>query len=324
MHAQRCQISIWNCCLCLLHYLCLYYYFITLQRWILKIQGLANPNNANICFANAGVLFMMAILVKLTQQHPISRELTEILDEIAEILEAGSPKMQSSKVVQFARKVTEGLVETYEPGTQFDAAVFVSSVLERAAGNGADPDNFTTEIHAVLSCQTCTCKNPAQIFHYPLHCISTQWMKPTLEESIKAYLSPCSMDRSTWPPLGCKCANPAIVTQNVIVRTPKFIVFHLVRGNKDDADPDTKDSAVLVYPLILDFNGEYFKLKSVCVHVGKSVTEGHYWTICEGDDGLFYNVNDLKVTNVQVPSGKKSKTEAYMLCYEKCPFQTCG
>jgi uncharacterized UBP type Zn finger protein len=261
---------------------------------------------------------MVPILAEMTQQPPIVRK-------IAEVLEARPTKKQTRMMVQLVRNVTEDLQEKYEAGVQYDAAEFVSSALLRVAAESKEmeADIFTTELHSILSCQTCKQENPAQIFHYTQHTMCTHWMKPTLEESIKAYLSPCSMQPGTRV-LGCKCTtiDAAIVKQNVILRNPLFIVFRLVRGVKDDAD--TKDSAVLVYPPILDFNGEHFKLKSVCVHVGESVTNGHYWTICEGDDGFFHKVDDLEVTKVEGPSGDQPSTEAYLLCYKKCLYQTCG
>lgn len=143
----------------------------------------------------------------------------------------------------------------------------------------------------------------------------------TIENSIKDFFTP-EVLKSGYICELCKQSTNAIKI-STISRSPETLSIHLKRF-RFNGQQSQKVKANVTYPEYLDLTEfttsmnepTMYKLTSVIVHQGRSVSSGHYIAHCRQIDGTWSTYDDEYVNKIR-PTVALSDPGAYVLIYER-------
>lgn len=153
----------------------------------------------------------------------------------------------------------------------------------------------------------------------------------SIQNSIRDFFTPeiiktDKRDQSGYLCEKCKKKTNAIKI-STISRSPETLCIHLKRF-RFNGQQSQKVKANVSYPEYLDLT-EYttsmkdptkYKLTSVIIHQGRSVSSGHYIAHCRQQDGSWSTYDDEYVNNIK-SSAALSDPGAYLLIYERLTFK---
>lgn len=93
-----------------------------------------------------------------------------------------------------------------------------------------------------------------------------------------------------------------------VSKLPAILVLQLKRF-REQGGHKIKNNDPVRYPEVLNFQGSNYRFNSAIVHEG-SLEGGHYWTICQKQDGYFIFNDD-----VFKPTDGPFSPNAYILLY---------
>ncbi|GBG28647.1 Ubiquitin carboxyl-terminal hydrolase 36 [Hondaea fermentalgiana] len=149
----------------------------------------------------------------------------------------------------------------------------------------------------------------------------------TIEDALRRFTANERLDQENqW---NCPvCQKPSKAVKRLCIRrTPNQLVLHLkrfgfgARGRKVRKslvfDRELNMGPYLVGAQSTDSAGENFVLSGIVVHVGPSVTSGHYIAFVRASNGLWYQMNDDVVRQVSFSTVKEQ--QAYLMFYSRKP-----
>ncbi|OBA15914.1 uncharacterized protein OGAPODRAFT_88502 [Ogataea polymorpha] len=158
--------------------------------------------------------------------------------------------------------------------------------------------------------------------------------KYSLENSIRDFFSPELLktdkkDKSGYTCENCKKTTNAIKI-STIERAPETLTVHLKRF-RFNGSSSMKVKANVTYPETLDLS-EYttsmnsptkYKLSSVIVHQGRSVSSGHYIAHCRQPDGSWATYDDEFINKIKARDALSDES-AYVLFYSRLTHKSIG
>ncbi|KAG7703454.1 hypothetical protein KL950_004682 [Ogataea haglerorum] len=156
----------------------------------------------------------------------------------------------------------------------------------------------------------------------------------SLENSIRDFFSPELLktdkkDKSGYTCENCKKTTNAIKI-STIERAPETLTIHLKRF-RFNGSSSMKVKANVTYPETLDLS-EYttsmnsptkYKLSSVIVHQGRSVSSGHYVAHCRQPDGSWATYDDEFINKIKARDALSDES-AYVLFYSRLTHKSIG
>lgn len=155
--------------------------------------------------------------------------------------------------------------------------------------------------------------------------------KYSLENSIKDFFTPEIIKTDKRDQSGYVCEKCNIKTNAIkistIQRSPETLSIHLKRF-RFNGQQSQKVKANVKYPEILDLTSfttdmstpTRYKLVSVIIHQGRSVSSGHYIAHCRQPDGTWATYDDEYINKIPRASAL-SDPGAYVLIYERLTYK---
>ena len=156
--------------------------------------------------------------------------------------------------------------------------------------------------------------------------------KYLLENSIRDFFTPEIIKTDKRDQSGYVCEKCNIKTNAIkistIQRSPETLSIHLKRF-RFNGQQSQKVKANVKYPEILDLTSfttdmstpTRYKLTSVIIHQGRSVSSGHYIAHCRQPDGTWATYDDEYINKIPRASAL-SDPGAYVLVYERLTYKT--
>lgn len=156
--------------------------------------------------------------------------------------------------------------------------------------------------------------------------------KYLLENSIRDFFTPEIIKTDKRDQSGYVCEKCNIKTNAIkistIQRSPETLSIHLKRF-RFNGQQSQKVKANVKYPEILDLTSfttdmstpTRYKLTSVIIHQGRSVSSGHYIAHCRQPDGTWATYDDEYINKIPRASAL-SDPGAYVLIYERLTYKT--
>ena len=258
-------------------------------------------NRGNDCFANSSgaVLLNLSKFEALMESYPESALLQEF------------KKCQSKEDLISIRSLVrspDGKID-WKIQDQQDAAEFIDAVLQTLMESNTISENKIKETFQVKYQRVSTSNYAAiQVPADPL--VESSFLnvpvKSTLDEAFK-YMNREDEETQTK-------GTEIIRTSREYGRSPDVLMIQFSRWMSGTGKIEDPVKIPLNWNPV-KIKGNY-KLKSAIVHVGGSITSGHYYALID-KNGKYYSVNDNVVLELNCDEFLKRLKYAYLLFYEK-------
>lgn len=289
---------------------------------VLKIYKFDNPPRKNLCFSNAVTTLLLnikGIQDLLSENNPalkkndIYRELKSLNQEVI-LFQHSTQNLR--RIVQMLCIMYQQHTRTFDNNDQFDAAEFLSSLLEHLFKNN---ENILTsvfgKVQSTIFCTNANCNHVDQMSSNNVNIVVLQLSGPSLDLCLEEFLAPEDIKRN------CPhCENNMATTVTTFSAFPKTIIFQLSRFFYSTIHGGIiKKRDKMNVPLSINLpGGPSYKLVGTINHYGDSANHGHYTCMLfHRNSGQFVLCDDEQITFKINSIDEKHSQDVYLVAYQQ-------